>query len=81
VDGGPPEVGGVSTSFAVRQSNRSRRPRKPPSTSTVPPTAFGRRDPSASATFAPQECPTTTGRRSPVARITAAASAVTRSNP
>ncbi len=36
---------------------------------------------SSRATLAPHECPTTSGRRSRVARITATASAVVRSNP
>jgi hypothetical protein len=77
----PPNAGGESTRFAVRQSNRSRIEEKPPSSRIAPDTRRGWRTASSRATFAPQECPTTNGRRSRVARITAAASAVVRSNP
>jgi hypothetical protein len=77
----PLNSGGASIRFAVTQSNRSRIVRKPPSSNTVPPTERDRRTASASATFAPHECPTTIGRWSRIARITAAASAVVSSKP
>jgi len=77
----PFSCGGASIVRAVRQSIRSRIDRKPPSTRAWPKTSRGRSTASWRATFAPQEWPTTTGRPNLTLRITAAASAVSRSNP